>query len=408
MPYTPEVADEPSLSEVRTALKDAAQFLIEREKTESDKRDAAWLEDVSSARNFIKTYDSIAVAQEHAERNELEKSQGPQAALDVIEKVENRSAGRQVTENEAYTEWVKSGRDHRSFPAMEVRTLLDSAGDDNAALLRPVGTPYLPGQNVQQRRLFIRDVITTQQTNLASVPYLRELNSATNAGGATATAEGSAKAEAVMEFEQDDAPARKLTAWIPATSEILADAPTLRGYIDTRLTYMIKLREEAQILNGPGTAPNLKGIVQFTGVETQSAVNDDVPATIGLACSQIEANDGFASAVAMNPVDWWKGVVERHSSTFDNGGGGNAPAAVGGLTWGLPVVRTNAMTAGDALVGDFVLGATLFDREGVTVKTSDSHSTYFTENKVAIVAEERIALAVHRPDWFVDTTITFT
>jgi HK97 family phage major capsid protein len=60
------------------------------------------------------------------------------------------------------------------------------------------------------------------------------------------------------------------------------------------------------------------------------------------------------------------------------------------------------------LVGSFRLGATLFDRMAATVRTSDSHSDYFVANKVAILIEERIALAVHRPDFFVETTIDLT
>ena len=50
----------------------------------------------------------------------------------------------------------------------------------------------------------------------------------------------------------------------------------------------------------------------------------------------------------------------------------------------------------------------IFDRMGVTVRQSDSHSDYFILNKVAILAEERLALAVFRPDYFVSTTLDIT
>lgn len=406
MPYQPQVSDSPSAGEVRGLLKGAAEYLLGLQKTEGEKRDDAWKTDVRSASDFIKTYDDVEKGLSAGERSD--EGHGPRHAFNDTEH-EARTLGGQFTENKEYQEWAKNDSPNkRAFPKIEVRALLDSAGDDNAALFRPVGTPYLPPQGVQQQRLFIRDVITVQDTNLSTVPYIRELNSATNQSGASATSEGQAKWEAVMEFEQDDAPIRKITAWIPATTEILADAPTLRGYIDTRMAYMLKLREEQQILNGVGVAPHLKGIRQFSGVETQSSVNDDLPATVGLSMSQIEENDGFASAVAINPVDFWKGVLERHSSQFDNGFGGNAPAVLSGITWGLPAIRTKSMEQTKFLAGDFRQGATLFDRQSITIDTSESHSTFFTENKVAIRAEERVGLAVHRPDWFCLGTITYT
>ena len=40
-----------------------------------------------------------------------------------------------------------------------------------------------------------------------------------------------------------------------------------------------------------------------------------------------------------------------------------------------------------------------------TIRQSDSHDDWFVYNKVAILAEERIALAVHREDAFVHVTI---
>ena len=71
-------------------------------------------------------------------------------------------------------------------------------------------------------------------------------------------AEGVAKPEVVMQFVSDDAPVRKIAAWIPITTEIADDAPTLRGYIDTRLAYMLALREELEILSGNGISPDLR------------------------------------------------------------------------------------------------------------------------------------------------------
>ena len=84
------------------------------------------------------------------------------------------------------------------------------------------------------------------------------------------------------------------------------------------------------------------------------------------------------------------------------GSAGGAPFNVPtGTIWGLPVVRTRALAAGHAIVGSWRLGATLFEREGVMIRVADQHASLFISNTVVILAEERVGLAVHRPDFFV-------
>ena len=73
----------------------------------------------------------------------------------------------------------------------EFRTLITSSVSDSpsAGLLRPLGQPIPPIP--RQRRLFIRDLMSQGQTNLAAIPYIKELNPATNETAATAVPEGS-------------------------------------------------------------------------------------------------------------------------------------------------------------------------------------------------------------------------
>lgn len=423
MPFTPTLADTADLTEVRSKLTEAAAYAAGLQAVPADKRDDAWKADARSAIDFIQTMDpvervmSAAEARKaaddaaEAEKRDAEERRkrgiaGPTAAFLAAEE-ERVTPGREVTAADGYEDFAARGG--RGTFETEVRTLLTSGTTDPAAgIWRPVGQPYMRAGTERRQRLFVRDLISVQPTGLASVPYIRELNAATNEGGAQTTSEGSAKAEVVMQFEQQDAPIRKITAWIPATSEILADAPTLRGYIDSRLAYMILLREEAQVLAGNGSAPNLRGITETTGTQIQAAVAGDVPATIAAAFGKIENVDGDPDGVAMNPLDFWGAIATRHANQFDNGFGGNAPAEMSSITWGERVVRTRALAEGSAIVASWFLGATLFQREGVTIRVGDQHSDFFTTNKVAILGEERVGLAVHRPDWFVETAIDLT
>ena len=77
--------------------------------------------------------------------------------------------------------------------------------------------------------------------------------------------------------------------------------------------------------------------------------------------------------------------------------------------WGLRVVLNANMPAQGAtnkpvLVGAFRAAAMVVRRSGIELAVSDSHSTFFAENKVMLRAEERLALAVFRPAGFATVT----
>ena len=72
--------------------------------------------------------------------------------------------------------------------------------------------------------------------------------------------------------------------------------------------------------------------------------------------------------------------------------------------WGLPVALSNTVGLGTALIGAFDSACHLYTRGGVTVEATNSHSTYFVQNLVAMRAESRAALAVFRPTAFTAVT----
>jgi HK97 family phage major capsid protein len=80
--------------------------------------------------------------------------------------------------------------------------------------------------------------------------------------------------------------------------------------------------------------------------------------------------------------------------------------AMGGepRVWRMPVIDTPAMTEGTALVGAFGSGAQLYDREQASIRISEQHSDFFIRNAIVVLAEQRLALAVKRPEAFVKVT----
>lgn len=410
MPFQSTLTRDADLGAVRRALGDAAQYAIELRTRPADQRGENHAEDMRSAIDFIHEFGAIddGLTRAATPIPTAPEAQGGRGQRAQLAQPEVRSLGQQVVDADGYADWVANGGRRNGPFATEVRTLIGSytsgAYDTNSDAWLPVNTRALNLPTLQRRRPFLRDILGVQPTGLASFGYMTESAATTYETGAAMTAEGSAKAEVVMVFTPADAPARKISAWIPVTDEMLMDAPTLRGYIDARLEYMLMIREEAQVYNGNGTAPNLQGLKTATGVQTASAVTGDYPATIAGAIAKVENVDGEPDFVVANPIDYWVAVAKRHTDQFDNGFGGTAPAATAGITWGLTCIRTRAVASGAALVGDS-MGATIFERQGVTIKVGDQHSDNFTKNILVVLGEERVALPIWRGDWFVDVTV---
>ena len=393
--------------ELRELLLEAGDELRELHQRRPDTADreatTSWTRDVRAATELIHLADPILQAEERAGRIPAPGEQARGGAGTGTDLTAGESWGESFIRSEAYA--ARDSQSGAMSGGHEVRTLLttDQTATPAAGLWMPRGTPIPPLR--RRMRLFVRDLISVVPTGLNSVPYIRELNPATNEVSATAIAEGSAKPEVTMEFAPFDAPVRKIAAWIPITQEIADDAPTLRGYIDERLAYMLALREEAQILAGNGASPALRGILNTTGILTQSGGADKLTA-LGTAIGKVENVDGEVDGIAMNPIDFWTMLTTRSSTQFDTGWSGSGPfGSQPQGAWGVPVVRSRQLATGKALVGAWRLGATLFDREQTVIRTTDSHSDYFTLNKLVILAEERVGLAVNRPDLFVDVTL---
>ena len=326
---------------------------------------------------------------------------------------ERRSPGEIVVADEQFMEWCKRAASKGSMigesPSVQLRTLIGGGTEyralvaendaNGSSTLLPVGQPFLV--DTRRRRLFIRDLIGVQQTGLAAIPYVRELNPVANALSASTVAEGGTKPEATVQFTPDIAPVQVIAVVMPITTQIMEDAPTLMGYINGRLTYMLEYREEDEIIRGNGVTPDLKGILTYSGIQTQSTAGaGEYAITIGNAIAKIELVDGYADGVAMNPATFWAMVTHRAAAgagTFDAGAFTQSPIQ---YVWGLPAVRTNAMAANQNLVGNYAMGATLFDRSQSGVRIFEQHSDYAAKNQVLLRAEERVALAVNRPDFF--------
>lgn len=310
-----------------------------------------------------------------------------------------KSIGERFVEDEGVKAWMGSSPS-RGKADLRVQAALTSVTTDTDGAVGDALTPTrIPGiLPLAQRRLTVRDLLTQGRMDGNTLEYVKETGF-TNA--AAPVAEAAAKPESTLKLDLLSTTAKVIAHFMKASRQVLDDVSQLRSVIDQRLMYGLAYIEESQILNGDGTGQNLNGIVTqatayvapFDPAGTETAID-----FIRLAMLQASLAEYPASGIVMHPTDW-----ARIELTKDSAGGyiiGN-PQQLGQPTlWGLPVVATQAMTVDKFLVGAFKLGAQIFDRWDARVEVGYVNDD-FTKNLVTILAEERLALAVYRPQAFI-------
>lgn len=251
-----------------------------------------------------------------------------------------------------------------------------------------------------QRPIQVVDIIPTNTTTQSAIVYMEETTFTNNAAE---TAEAGTFPEAALALTEKSSPVRKVAVWLPMTDEQLEDEPQARGYINNRLPFMIRQRLDLQILVGNGTAPNLRGITNVSGIQTQAKGVDPTPDAVYKAMVKVmTTGQAMPDAYVTNPLDWQDIRLLRTADGIYIWG--NPSDAGPERIWGLRAVLAQAMTADTGLVGDFANFSELDIRRGLDVQVSNSHSDFFINGKQAVRADMRVAVVVYRPSAFCTVT----
>jgi len=328
-------------------------------------------------------------------REESEKVQhlplGKGAKSSGSREKEQKSLGQLFVESDAFKKFNPTSK---SSPAVEVdwdweeKALLDEATGFAPQAVR-TGL-ILPGA---LRRVMVTDLIPSGSTNQTAIVYMEET---TTTNAADTVAEGAQKPESTLAFTEKSSPVRKIATVLPVTDELMTDEPAMRSYVEQRLRLFLELAEEDQLVNGSGVAPDLTGMLNVVGIQTQALGADTAPDAIYKAMTLIQTGAFLdASGIIINPANWQ--TIRLLKDTAGNYLWG--PPSDPGVEriWGLPVVKTTAMAAGTALLGAFTTATQMFRKSGVSFAVSDQHSDFFIKNKMMLRIEERLAFVVYRP-----------
>lgn len=314
--------------------------------------------------------------------------------------VQHESIGERFVNTDAFKSFAaqQTPRGRVDMPIRAAITTLTTDADGSAG--DAVNQTRMPGiMGLPERRMTVRDLLTPGRMDGNTLEYVKETGFTNNAAN---VAEGAAKPESTFKLDLISTTAKVIAHYVKASRQILSDAAQLASFIDGRLRYGLALREEAQLLNGDGTGQNLLGIIPqatafsapFDPAGTETNIDN-----IRLAMLQAELAEYPASGIVMHPTDWAR--IELLKDTTGRYIIGNPQGAVQPTLWNKPVVATQAITVDKFLVGAFKLGAQVFDRWQARVEVATENEDDFIKNMVTILAEERLALAVYRPESFI-------
>lgn len=316
-------------------------------------------------------------------------------AKKVIETV-----GQQVISSEALKTFAASVEGGKRVSVPVKAALISS--DVAEGIVEPQRLPGI--DTAPKQRLFIRDLIAPGRTSSPAIFWVQQTGFTNNAA---VVPENTAKPYSDIEFTPKITAVSTIAHLFKASKQILDDFAQLQSTVDAEMRYGLKYAEEQEILFGDGTGVHLHGIVPqasafsaaFT-VEQQSGIDD-----LRLAMLQAQLARFPASGHVLHFIDWAK--IELTKDTLGRYILANPAALTGPTLWGLPVVATEAAAfQGKFLTGAFNAAAQIFDREDANVVISTENADDFEKNMITIRCEERLALAVKRPEAFIYGSFT--
>ena len=208
--------------------------------------------------------------------------------------------------------------------------------------------------------------------------------------------------------------AKKIAGWWDTADEMMEDLDFWVSEINNRGLYLLSLVEESQLVNGDGTGSNILGLMNRSGIqtETQAATDDSAQDAIFRAMMKVQTATGLsADSIIINPADYQALRLARDTNGQYFGGGFFAGQyGAGGVEfqpplWGVRTVVSAAVAPKTVAVGALKAATTVYRKGGVRVESTNSDQGKFTKDIVTTRIEERIALAVRVPAAVVKVTL---
>ena len=250
----------------------------------------------------------------------------------------------------------------------------------------------LPSRKVHLRSLL---PIGTINQGLFTFPY-----ESGGEGAPAAQVQGSSKAQVDFDITMKDAAAQYIAGYVRISRQMLDDIPAMTSFLQSRLLEKYLIAEDAQILSGDGTAPNLQGILGVATAATGAATVD--VEQLVQAIAQLESSNYSATGIMVNPTDWAAIMNTKNTNAAYSLPASTVVTTDGNVSIaGIPLYKSTAIAVDKFLVGDWSMGAQIMQRNGISVQFFDQDGNNAVENMITVRVEARIAFPIYYASAFV-------
>lgn len=335
----------------------------------------------------------------HADRQEQLRKPKPGSRQHPAGRDETpQTPGRMFVEAKAWRDWRAAGGARGPFgmelEGIGLKTLLASStgfvpDSPRTADVVPFAT----------RPIQVLDFIPVESTGVQTVKWMEKT---TFTVGAVEIAEAAAYPEPTYVWTERTSPVQKIAVSLPVTDEQLDDVDGMAALLDTDLRLEARQRLDSQVINGNGTPPNLRGILNVAGIQTQAKGADPHFDAIFKALTKVRATGrAEPDVILIHSTDFQTIRLTRTADGIYIMGNPADPGS--NRLFGVPMGVNEVLTAGTALTGDFARYARLKERKGLEVEVGYVADN-FKEGKRTFRAQLRATLICRRAAAFCTVT----
>jgi HK97 family phage major capsid protein len=370
-------------------------------------------QDIEAQLKQIKGEILAAVGKDSAKVEELEKKQRElQKQADAIDlklnsarftgEGQEASVGAGVREFKTKVAELKDSLKSHGRVGFEIPSLLER----KSVILSTGITSTEPTSGVQGAGRYawrLRSLFRSIDTQLPTIGTLRSNAETLNV---SPQVEGQTKAESTITYNLVNQAVATLATFINVSRQALDDVDGLGEFLNATLVWALEKKAELEILSGDGTGVHVEGLTTvaaaFDSTILSSTLGYNRLDILGAAATQLMEAGYSPDFAVVSPRNWFR-MVSLRSTTGEYVL--NLPtSAVGERAYQLQILPTPSVSGDDFLVGDSSQ-AIIRQRMQTQVAVSFEHASNWTSNLATILAEQRFALQVLRPDAYVAGTL---